>query len=126
MVSDKTIHSAFRICKAINNPLEKLFYFHYLPNYTLALKSLTCIIYDLTYLLCFLRFNRQEAQKCLCGSENCRGVIGKQKKQREGKDTTPKRRGSIGEKRRKESFADITVRNCNSSSVLGVMIYVIF
>ncbi|XP_072181261.1 uncharacterized protein [Diadema setosum] len=53
----------------------------------------------------------QEAQKCLCGSEKCRGVIGKQKKQREGRDATPKRRGSIGERRRKDSFEDITLED---------------
>nr|XP_054752498.1 histone-lysine N-methyltransferase SETD2-like [Lytechinus pictus] len=53
----------------------------------------------------------QEAQKCLCGSDKCRGVIGKQKKQKEGKDTTPRRRGSVGEKRRKEAFTDITLED---------------
>ncbi|XP_038048720.1 uncharacterized protein LOC119722605 isoform X2 [Patiria miniata] len=53
----------------------------------------------------------ENAQKCLCGSANCRGFIGKPKrttKAATGKDLTPKRKESL-DRRRKESFEDASL-----------------
>ncbi|XP_022104946.1 uncharacterized protein LOC110986919 isoform X2 [Acanthaster planci] len=52
----------------------------------------------------------EHAQKCLCGSTNCRGFIGKQKRTSKatGKDATPKRKENL-DRRRKESFEDASL-----------------
>ncbi|XP_071942305.1 uncharacterized protein [Antedon mediterranea] len=50
----------------------------------------------------------EEAQKCCCGADTCRGYIGKRKAQPKGRDTTPRRR-STQDRRKKESFEDISL-----------------
>ncbi|XP_033101978.1 uncharacterized protein LOC117105068 isoform X2 [Anneissia japonica] len=52
----------------------------------------------------------EEAQKCYCGADTCRGFIGKRKPQPKGRgeSSTPRRR-STQERRKKESFEDISL-----------------
>ena len=45
MVSDKTIHKAFRIHKTLlTKPIRELFYFHYLPKLYVGLKDRMAVL----------------------------------------------------------------------------------
>ena len=58
MVSDKTIHKAFKTCTTlyIQNPLDKFFIFTIYQNYTLALKELLSLIIVFSLIYSFFLF----------------------------------------------------------------------